>query len=70
MTRHELIFPAEAVGTRLDKWAAGQGLELTRCAVQGLIAGGHVTASGKTIPKNYRPKAAAFGRIFIGSYSR
>ncbi len=57
MTRHELCFPADAVGQRLDKWVAGQGLDLTRCAVQGLIASGHVTVNGKTIPKNYRPKA-------------
>ena len=57
MTRHELAFPAEAVGTRLDKWVAAQGLDLTRCAVQGLIASGHVTVNGKPIPKNYRPKA-------------
>ena len=57
MTRHELVFPADAAGTRLDKWVAAQGLDLTRCAVQGLIASGHVTVNGKPIPKNYRPKA-------------
>ena len=57
MTTHELIFPPEAEGTRLDKWAAGLDLELTRCAVQGLIASGHVTANGREVPKNYRPKA-------------
>lgn len=56
MIRHEFVFPAEAAGTRLDKWIASQGIELTRCAVQGLIVSGHVTANGKTIPKNYRPK--------------
>ena len=59
MTRHELIFPAEAEGTRLDKWAAAQELDLTRCAVQGLIASGHVLVDGKTVPKNCRPKAGA-----------
>ena len=57
MTTHELIFPPEAEGTRLDKWAAGLDLELTRGAVQGLIASGHVTANGREVPKNYRPKA-------------
>ena len=57
MTTHELIFPPEAEGTRLDKWAAGLDLELTRCAVQGLITSGHVTANGREVPKNYRPKA-------------
>ena len=60
MTRHELIFPAEAEGTRLDKWAASLDIDLTRCAVQGLIAGGHVLVDGKTVPKNCRPKAGAF----------
>ncbi len=57
MTTHELIFPAEAEGIRLDKWIAGLEIGLTRCAVQGLIAAGNVTADGKTIPKNFRPKA-------------
>ena len=57
MTQHEFCFPADAVGQRLDKWIAAQGIELTRCAVQGLIASGHVTVGGKPIPKNYRPKA-------------
>ena len=56
MTMHELIFPADAEGTRLDKWAASLELELTRCAVQGLIASGHVTVNGRNVPKNYRPK--------------
>lgn len=57
MTRHELIFPEEAVGSRLDKWIATLGIGLTRCAVQGLIASGNVKVEGNTIPKNYRPKA-------------
>ncbi len=57
MTRHELIFPEEAVGSRLDKWIATLGIGLTRCAVQGLIASGNVKVEGDTIPKNYRPKA-------------
>ena len=57
MTIHELMFPPEAEGTRLDKWAASLDLELTRCAVQGLIASRHVTVNGKAVPKNYRPKA-------------
>jgi len=57
MTRHELIFPEDAVGSRLDKWIATLGIGLTRCAVQGLIAAGNVQVDGKEIPKNYRPKA-------------
>ena len=57
MERHELIFPPEAEGSRLDKWVASLELGLSRCAVQGLIAAGHVEVGGKTIPKNYRPKS-------------
>ena len=57
MKTYEMVFPAEAEGTRLDKWAAALELELTRCAVQGLIASKHVTVNGRAVPKNYRPKA-------------
>ncbi len=57
MNRYELIFPEEAVGSRLDKWIATLGIGLTRCAVQGLIASGNVKVDGNIIPKNYRPKA-------------
>lgn len=57
MIKHELIFPADANGIRLDKWIASLDIGLTRCAVQGLIATGHVTADGKSVPKNFRPKS-------------
>lgn len=57
MEQHDLIFPQEAEGSRLDKWIATLGIGLTRCAVQGLIASGNVRVEGKEIPKNYRPKA-------------
>ena len=57
MEQHDLIFPAEAEGSRLDKWIATLAIGLTRCAVQGLIASGNVTVDGNPIPKNYRPKA-------------
>ncbi len=59
MTRHELTFPPEAEGERLDKWTASLDIGLTRCAVQGLIAAGHVLVDGKPVPKNCRPKAGA-----------
>ncbi len=55
MERHELMFPQEAAGSRLDKWIATLGIGLTRCAVQGLIVSGNVLVDGKEIPKNYRP---------------
>ncbi len=56
MTRHELVFPEDAAGSRLDKWIASLEIGLTRCAVQGLIAAGNVLVEGKEIPKNCRPK--------------
>ncbi len=56
MTRHDLCFPEEAAGSRLDKWIATLEIGLTRCAVQGLIAAGNVLVDGKPIPKNCRPK--------------
>lgn len=56
MLKHELLFPTEAEGIRLDKWIASLDIGLTRCAVQGLIATEHVTADGKPISKNFRPK--------------
>lgn len=59
MTRHELIFPETAEGSRLDKWIASLQIGLTRCAVQGLIVSGNVLVDGKTVPKNCRPKRGA-----------
>lgn len=59
MNEHELLFPADAEGSRLDKWIASLHIGLTRCAVQGLIASGNVLSDGKTIAKNFRPKAGA-----------
>lgn len=56
MIRHDLIFPEEAAGLRLDKWIAALDIGLTRCAVQGLVASGNVRVDGKEIPKNFRPK--------------
>ena len=65
MTKHELVFPAEAEGLRLDKWLAEQELNLTRCGVQGLIASGNILVNGKNISKNCRPKAGAEIMIVI-----
>ena len=65
MTKHEFIFPADAEGSRLDKWIASLEIGLTRCAVQGLIATGNVTADGKPIPKNFRPKSGVKIEILI-----
>ena len=55
MTTHELTFPQEAEGSRLDKWVASLEIGLSRCAVQGLIAAEHVLVDGRPVPKNCRP---------------
>ena len=59
MIKHEFIFPEQAEGLRLDKWLAKQELNLTRCAVQGLIASGNILVNQKQVSKNCRPKANA-----------
>lgn len=53
MTTDTWKIPDEAVGERLDRFAA-QMSGLTRTAVQGLADDGAVTVNGKTAPKNYR----------------
>ena len=49
-----LCCPAEAAGSRIDKYISDNIAELTRSAVQGLISGGQVTADGRTVSKNYK----------------
>ena len=49
-----LCCPAEAAGSRIDKYISDNIAELTRSAVQGLISGGQVTADGKAVSKNYK----------------
>ncbi len=53
MTTDTWKIPDEAVGERLDRFAA-QMSGLTRSAVQGLADDGAVTVNGKTASKNYR----------------
>ncbi len=65
MTKHELIFPEEAAGQRLDKWIATLDIGLTRCAVQGLIASENVLVEGKTVPKNVRPQPGQHIEVIV-----
>ena len=53
MTTDTWKIPDEAVGERLDRFAA-QMSGLTRSAVQSLADDGAVTVNGKKAPKNYR----------------
>ena len=53
---HELRFPEEAAGERLDKWLAGiETPGLSRSAVQALMEEGLVLADGKAVSKNCKP---------------
>ena len=44
----------EAAGQRIDKYISDNIAELTRSAVQSLIADGRVLAGGKPVSKNYK----------------
>ena len=50
----ELTAPAESAGARIDKYISDNIAELTRSAVQGLIAGGNVLTDGRPVSKNYK----------------
>ena len=49
-----LVCGAESAGARIDKYISDNIAELTRSAVQGLIADGLVLADGKPVSKNYK----------------
>lgn len=46
--------PAESAGARIDKYISDNIAELTRSAVQGLIAEGNILADGRAVSKNYK----------------
>lgn len=46
--------PAESAGARIDKYISDNIAELTRSAVQGLIADGNILADGRAVSKNYK----------------
>lgn len=48
----ELTFLVETAGVRLDKWLSDCMEDMTRSAVQNLIAGGMVTCGGKALSKS------------------
>lgn len=49
-----LSCPAGSAGERIDRYISDNIAELTRSAVQGLIADGLVLADGKSVSKNYK----------------
>lgn len=52
--RVTLVCGKESAGERIDRYISDNIAELTRSAVQGLIADGLVLADGKSVSKNYK----------------
>ncbi|MBP5378503.1 MAG: RluA family pseudouridine synthase [Ruminococcus sp.] len=50
----ELTAPSDSTGTRIDKYISENIPDLTRSAVQNLIAGSAVIVDGKAVSKNYK----------------
>lgn len=61
----EYDFVPHQTGVRADRFLAEQLEDLTRSAVQKIIASGGVTAEGKAIEKNYKCKAGVALHIVI-----
>ena len=61
----ELIVPTDAAGSRLDKWLSEKEADLTRNALQNLMAKGSVTVNGKEVAKNYKAKEGDRVNIII-----
>ena len=57
MEQREFIVDAEAAGQRIDRFLSGEDTGLSRSALQGLVAEGHVLCNGKSIAKSLKLKA-------------
>ena len=57
MEQREFIVEAEAAGQRIDRFVSGEDTGLSRSALQGLVAEGHVLCNGKSIAKSLKLKA-------------
>ena len=57
MEQREFIVEAEAAGQRIDRFLSGEDTGLSRSALQGLVADGHVLCNGKSIAKSFKLKA-------------
>ena len=54
MEQREFIVEAEAAGQRIDRFLSGEDTGLSRSALQGLVAEGHVLCNGKSIAKSLK----------------
>ena len=57
MEQREFIVEAEAAGQRIDRFLSGEDTGLSRSALQGLVADGHVLCNGKSTAKSLKLKA-------------
>ena len=65
MEQREFIVEAEAAGQRIDRFLSGEDTGLSRSALQGLVAEGHVLCNGKSIAKE--PQAQGGGHHPAGN---
>lgn len=57
MEQREFIVEQEGAGTRIDRFLSGEDTGLSRIALQGLMAQGHVLCNGRPVPKSQKLKA-------------
>lgn len=57
MEQREFIVEQEGAGTRIDRFLSGEDTGLSRSALQGLMAQGHVLCNGRPVPKSQKLKA-------------
>ena len=60
MEQREFIVEAEAAGQRIDRFLSGEDTGLSRSALQGLVAEGHVLCNGRSIAKSLKLKAGRY----------
>lgn len=61
----EIVLTVESSGQRLDKFLADRLENMSRSALQSLIAGGKVTAGGKALAKSARLSAGTIVRVAV-----
>ena len=54
MEQREFMVEAEAAGQRIDRFLSGEDTGLSRSALQGLVAEGHVLCNGKAPAKSLK----------------
>lgn len=57
MEQREFVVEQEGAGTRIDRFLSGEDTGLSRSALQGLMAEGHVLCNGRPVSKSLKLKA-------------